>query len=130
MSSSCGSGAARWRFPRHADGRWGGYYPADSQAAIDHLEELRFEEALSTSSFPRPRSGGSTSTATSRSTWTAATGCSKQGESCLIYDIRANRAAGTQEGSASPGEAGPPFLSRVGSHPPALASGCHDRDCD
>jgi hypothetical protein len=30
-----------WHFPRHADGRYAGYHPADSETAIAHLEELR-----------------------------------------------------------------------------------------
>jgi len=30
-----------WHFPRHADGRYAGYHPADSAVAISHLEELR-----------------------------------------------------------------------------------------
>jgi hypothetical protein len=34
-----------WHFPRHEDGRWGGYHPADSDAAIAHLEELRAKGA-------------------------------------------------------------------------------------
>jgi hypothetical protein len=38
-------GRRGWHFPRHEDGRWGGFHPADSQAAIDHLEELRSKGA-------------------------------------------------------------------------------------
>jgi hypothetical protein len=30
-----------WHFPRHPDGRYAGFHPADSVAAIKHLEELR-----------------------------------------------------------------------------------------
>jgi GT2 family glycosyltransferase len=30
-----------WHFPQNEDGAYAGYYPADSAAAIDHLEELR-----------------------------------------------------------------------------------------
>jgi GT2 family glycosyltransferase len=30
-----------WHFPRNANGKWSGYYPFDSSAAIGHLEELR-----------------------------------------------------------------------------------------
>ena len=30
-----------WHFPQNADGVYAGYYPADSAAAITHLEELR-----------------------------------------------------------------------------------------
>lgn len=30
-----------WHFPRALDGRYAGYHPADSTAAISHLEELR-----------------------------------------------------------------------------------------
>jgi glycosyltransferase involved in cell wall biosynthesis len=34
-------GPRGWHFPRDPDGRYAGYYPADSEAAIAHLEELR-----------------------------------------------------------------------------------------
>ena len=30
-----------WHFPRDEQGVWPGFYPADSEAAIAHLEELR-----------------------------------------------------------------------------------------
>jgi hypothetical protein len=35
------SGRKAWHFPRTKDGRYGGYYPADSAQAIKWLEELR-----------------------------------------------------------------------------------------
>jgi glycosyltransferase involved in cell wall biosynthesis len=38
-------GRSAWHFPRGTDGRYAGYYPADSEAAIAHLEELRAEGA-------------------------------------------------------------------------------------
>ena len=34
-------GRRGWHFPRNADGRYGGYHPGSSEAAIDHLEALR-----------------------------------------------------------------------------------------
>jgi hypothetical protein len=34
-----------WHFPRDRDGRYAGHYPADSDAAIAHLEELRGQGA-------------------------------------------------------------------------------------
>ncbi|HSS51812.1 MAG TPA: hypothetical protein VLX28_22960, partial [Thermoanaerobaculia bacterium] len=34
-----------WHFPRGEDGRYAGYYPADSAAAVAHLEALRGEGA-------------------------------------------------------------------------------------
>jgi hypothetical protein len=34
-------GRIGWHFPRNTDGRWAGYHPHDSAAAIAHLEELR-----------------------------------------------------------------------------------------
>lgn len=34
-------GRRAWHFPRTADGLYAGYHPADSQAAIAHLEDLR-----------------------------------------------------------------------------------------
>jgi glycosyltransferase involved in cell wall biosynthesis len=34
-------GRRGWHFPRDSEGRYAGYYPADSEAAVNHLEELR-----------------------------------------------------------------------------------------
>jgi glycosyltransferase involved in cell wall biosynthesis len=34
-------GRSGWHFPRDRDGKYAGYHPADSKAAIAHLEELR-----------------------------------------------------------------------------------------
>lgn len=34
-------GRIGWHFPRSTDGRWAGYHPHDSAAAVAHLEELR-----------------------------------------------------------------------------------------
>jgi hypothetical protein len=34
-------GRIGWHYPRSADGRWAGYHPQDSAAAVAHLEELR-----------------------------------------------------------------------------------------
>jgi hypothetical protein len=38
-------GRSGWHFPRERDGRYAGHYPADSDAAIAHLEDLRAEGA-------------------------------------------------------------------------------------
>lgn len=38
-------GRNAWHFPRGEDGRYAGYYPADSAAAVAHLEALRAEGA-------------------------------------------------------------------------------------
>jgi Sulfotransferase family len=38
-------GRGGWHFPRDPDGGYAGYYPADSEAAIAHLEELRRDGA-------------------------------------------------------------------------------------
>jgi len=34
-------GRIGWHYPRSADGRWAGYHPEDSAAAVAHLDELR-----------------------------------------------------------------------------------------
>jgi hypothetical protein len=34
-----------WHFPQQEDGKYSGYYPADSKAAIMHLEEMRSKGA-------------------------------------------------------------------------------------
>ena len=36
-----GGGRTGWHFPRASDGTYAGHYPADSTAALEHLEELR-----------------------------------------------------------------------------------------
>jgi glycosyltransferase involved in cell wall biosynthesis len=46
-------GRSGWHFPRDADGRYAGYYPADTEAVIAHLEELRSEGATHLV-LPRP----------------------------------------------------------------------------
>src|SRR5687767_15174541 len=38
-------GRRGWHFPQEADGRYAGYHPANSAAAISHLEELRSKGA-------------------------------------------------------------------------------------
>jgi glycosyltransferase involved in cell wall biosynthesis len=38
-------GRQGWHFPRDRNGRYAGYHPADSEAAIAHLEELRAQGA-------------------------------------------------------------------------------------
>ncbi len=38
-------GRSGWHFPREAGGKYAGYHPADSEAAISHLEELRTQGA-------------------------------------------------------------------------------------
>ena len=38
-------GRLGWHFPRDNDGKYAGYYPADSEAAIAHLEQLRAQGA-------------------------------------------------------------------------------------
>ena len=38
-------GRGGWHFPRDPDGKYAGYYPADTDAVIAHLEELRAEGA-------------------------------------------------------------------------------------
>ena len=38
-------GRQGWHFPRDVDGRYAGYYPADSEAAILHVEQLREQGA-------------------------------------------------------------------------------------
>ena len=38
-------GRTAWHFPRAETGAYAGYYPADSAAAIEHLERLRAQGA-------------------------------------------------------------------------------------
>ena len=46
-------GRSGWHFPRDRDGKYAGYYPADTDAAIAHLEEMRTEGATHLV-LPRP----------------------------------------------------------------------------
>jgi hypothetical protein len=85
-------GRRGWHFPRHEDGRWGGFHPADSGEAIAHLESLRSKGAQYLV-FPQ--------TAFWWIDYYEEFGQHLEGryrliassESCRIYDIRVNRAA-------------------------------------
>ena len=46
-------GRSGWHFPRDRDGKYAGYYPADTDAVIAHLEELRSQGATHLV-LPRP----------------------------------------------------------------------------
>jgi glycosyltransferase involved in cell wall biosynthesis len=46
-------GRSGWHFPREPDGKYAGYYPADTDAAIEHIEELRNQGATHLV-LPRP----------------------------------------------------------------------------
>jgi hypothetical protein len=100
-------GRRGWHFPRHEDGRWGGFHPADSQEAISHLELLRSRGAQYLV-FPETAFW-----------WLDYYGDLKEhlegryrllatSESCQIYDVRASRAAGTEAGGGLPGESHAP----------------------
>jgi hypothetical protein len=85
-------GRRGWHFPRHDDGRWAGFHPADSQEAIEHLEALR---SLGAQYLVLPETafwwldyyGDFNAHLEDRYRLLATS------ESCRIYDIRANRVA-------------------------------------
>ena len=90
-------GRRGWHFPRHADGRWAGFHPADSQEAVEHLESLRSQGAQylvfpQTAFWWLDYYGGLREQLEERSRLLVIS------ESCRIYDIRTPRAAGTEQG--------------------------------
>jgi hypothetical protein len=93
-------GRRGWHFPRHADGRWAGFHPADSQEAVEHLESLRSQGAQylvfpQTAFWWLDYYDGLRGHLEERYKLLATS------ESCRIYDIRAGRGAGMGTGSAS-----------------------------
>jgi hypothetical protein len=95
-----------WHFPRHEDGRWGGYHPADSEAAIAHLEELRSKGAQYLV-FPETALWWLDHYADLREHLESRYRLLDQSESCLIYDItrRAARPGGDAIGAEETGRA-------------------------
>jgi hypothetical protein len=86
-------GRRGWHFPRHDDGRWAGFHPADSHEAIEHLEGLR---SLGAQYLVFPETAfwwldyyGDLNEHLERRYRLLTTS-----ESCRIYDIRASRVAG------------------------------------
>jgi hypothetical protein len=87
-------GRRGWHFPRHEDGRWAGFHPADSEAAVEHLESLRSQGAQylvfpQTAFWWLDYYGGLEEHLVARYKLLAST------EVCRIYDIRAGRPTGT-----------------------------------
>jgi hypothetical protein len=85
-------GRRGWHFPRHEDGRWAGFHPADAQEAVEHLESLRSQGAQylvfpQTAFWWLDYYGGLREHLEERYKLLSA------GESCRIYDIR-SRAGG------------------------------------
>jgi hypothetical protein len=92
-------GRRGWHFPRHEDGRWGGFHPSDSQAAIDDLEKLRSKGAQylvfpETALWWLDFYGDFAEHLDSRYE------VLERGESCVIYDIRTARPRGEGDGTA------------------------------
>jgi hypothetical protein len=96
-------GRRGWHFPRHEDGRWAVFHPADAREAVEHLESLRSQGAQylvfpQTAFWWLDYYGGLREHLEARYKLLAS------GETCWIYDIRAGRARGMGAGSAT-GEA-------------------------
>jgi hypothetical protein len=86
-------GRRGWHFPRHDDGRWAGFHPADSQEAIEHLEALRSQGAQylvfpQTAFWWLDYYGDLNEHLEERYRLVATS------ESCRIYDVRTSRVAG------------------------------------
>jgi hypothetical protein len=93
-------GRRGWHFPRHPDGRWGGFHPADSQAAIDHLEELRSKGAQylvfpETALWWLDFYGDFAEHLVNRYR------VLEKSENCVIYDITVGRLGGEDDGEAT-----------------------------
>jgi hypothetical protein len=102
-------GRRGWHFPRHEDGRWAGFHPADAQEAVEHLESLRLQGAQylvfpETAFWWLDYYGGLKEHLETRYKLLASS------ETCHIYDIRAGRAASA---GAAQGEA-PGVSPRIG----------------
>jgi hypothetical protein len=87
-------GRRGWHFPRHEDGRWAGFHPADAQEAVEHLESLRSQGAQylvfpETAFWWLDYYGGLKEHLETRYKLLASS------ETCHIYDIRAGRPTGT-----------------------------------
>jgi hypothetical protein len=96
-------GRRGWHFPRHEDGRWGGFHPEDSQAAIEHLEALRSKGAQYLV-FPETALWWLDFYGDFAEHLDGRYRVLEQAESCVIYDIRVGRAAGEADGEAAAGE--------------------------
>jgi hypothetical protein len=86
-------GRRGWHFPRHEDGRWAGFHPADAREAVEHLESLRSQGAQylvfpQTAFWWLDYYGGFREHLEERYKLLATS------ESCRIYDVRAGRATG------------------------------------
>ena len=81
-----------WHFPQDEDGAYVGYHPHDSAEAITHLEALRSAGRAVPARARRPRTGGSSTTATSPCTSSSATSGSRSEEDgCLLFELSLNR---------------------------------------
>ncbi len=96
-------GRRAWHFPRGHDGSYAGYHPADSTAAIDHLEQLR-QEGADFVVFP--------STALwwlghyrefSRHLFSTFTVDYRDDDTCVIFDLRTARTAAPKSEVSAPG---------------------------
>jgi hypothetical protein len=90
-------GRRGWHFPRHEDGRWAGFHPADSQEAVEHLESLRSQGAQYLV-FPQTAFWWLDYYAGLREQLEERYRLLATSESCRIYDIRTPRAAGMESG--------------------------------
>lgn len=93
-------GRRGWHFPRHEDGRWAGFHPADAQEAVEHLELLRSQGAQylvfpQTAFWWLDYYGGLREHLEERYELLASS------ETCRIYDIRAGRRIGTVQAEPS-----------------------------
>jgi hypothetical protein len=98
-------GRRGWHFPRHDDGRWAGFHPADSQEAIEHLEALRSQGAHYLV-FPQTAFWWLDYYADLNKHLEDRYRLVAASESCRIYDIRTSRAGGADARTMS--DAGQP----------------------
>ena len=92
-----------WHFPRHEDGRFAGYHPENSQAAIAHLEELRSKGAEYLV-FPGTALWWLDYYGDFREHLEGRYRVLGESESCLIYDVSSPEVDLPSEGAAGAGE--------------------------
>jgi hypothetical protein len=95
-------GRRGWHFPRHPDGRWGGFHPANSRDAIEHLESLRSEGAQYIV-FPETSLWWLDYYDELREHLNSRYRLASENDTCLIYDLRTARTPGEVDGAAEDG---------------------------
>ncbi len=117
-------GRSGWHFPRDRDGKYAGYYPADSDAAIAHVEELRAEGATHLV-LPRPSFWWLDHYKALRTHLYAAYREIRSDEHAIVFELTGEASAPPRAASTE-GEVTPELVRRL--QPPALAAASRYRN--